>query len=152
MATLTVTHTESLNLNGADRGSTKSLIIDSVTTVYETVFPLSSTDTNILQLDALSEGGSSFKLDVASIKYMRFTNLDATNNIHLAFGTAAGSGNHFTIVIKPLETFLTSGPDNYMGTVTGGTLTYSFADLLSINAKTETANTTASLEVFAAGV
>jgi hypothetical protein len=149
MATLTVTHTESLNLNGADRGSTKSLTIDSVTTVYETVFPLSTTSTNILQFATAVEGASSFKLDVENIKYMRFTNLDATNDIYLSFGTATGDADHFAINISPGETFLTSSPDDYMDVVIGGAVAYSFADVLSISAKTSAG--TASLEVFAAG-
>jgi hypothetical protein len=150
MATLTVTHTESLTLNGADRGSVKTLIIDGINSVYETIFPLSTDSTNILQLASAPAGEGSFKLDVENIKYMRFTNLDTSLDIYLAFGTNAGSGNHFTIKILPGETFVTSSPDNYMGTVSGGVLAYSFADLLSISAKSSEG--TPSLEVFAAGV
>lgn len=149
MAILTVTHTESLSLDGVNRGSTKALTIDEITTVYETVFPLSTTSTNILQFASTVEGSASFKLDVENIKYMRFTNLDATNDIYLAFGTAAGDSDHFIIKIKAGETFLTSSPDNYMDIGTAA-INYSFADVLTIDAKTS-ANT-ASLEVFAAGV
>ena len=149
MATLTVTHTESLSLNGADRGSTKSLIIDGVNTVYETVFPLSTSSTNILQFASAVEGSTSFKLDVENIKYMRFTNLDATNDIYLVFGEGAGDSNHFVIKIKASETFLTSSPDDYMDIGTAAP-DFTFADVLSIDAKTSAG--TASLEVFAAGV
>jgi len=149
MAILTVNHTENLTLNGVDRGSTKIFTIDEITTVYETVFPLTTSITNILQFASAVEGGATFKLDVENIKYMRFTNLDASNDIYLAFGTAVGDGENFAIKIKAGETFLTSSPDNYMDTVTNVSTGFTFADVLSINAQTSSG--TASLEVFAAG-
>ncbi len=148
MAILTVTHAESLEIEGVSRGSTKTLTIDEITTVYETVFPLTTSSTNILQFASTVEGSSSFKLDVENIKYMRFTNLDATNDIYLVFGEGAGDSNHFVIKIKPGETFLTSSPDDYMDIGTAAP-DFTFADVLSIDAKTSAG--TANLEVFAAG-
>tara|TARA_R100000951_G_C2493020_1_gene135053 strand:+ start:160 stop:489 length:330 start_codon:yes stop_codon:yes gene_type:complete len=107
MSTLTVTHTESLSLNGADRGSVKTLIIDGIASVYETVFTVSTVNMNILKFANNPAGSSNFKLDTDKTKYIRFSNLDDTSKIYLAFSKERDSDVNnaeiFQITILPVN-------------------------------------------------
>ena len=154
MSTLTVTHTESLSLNGADRGSVKTLIIDGIASVYETVFTVSTANMNILKFANNPAGNSNFKLDTDKTKYIRFSNLDDTSKIYLAFSKEHDDVNNaeiFQITILPGESFVISSPENYMDVTTGSdTPAYDFGSLAAVAAKSDSG--TPSLEIFAAGI
>ena len=154
MSTLTVTHTESLSLNGADRGSVKTLIIDGIASVYETVFTVSTVNMNILKFANNPAGSSNFKLDTDKTKYIRFSNLDDTSKIYLAFSKERDdviNAEIFQITILPGESFVISSPENYMDVTTeSDTPAYVFGSLAEVNAKSDSG--TPSLEIFAAGI
>ena len=155
MSTLTVTHTESLSLNGADRGSVKTLIIDGIASVYETVFTVSTVNMNILKFANNPAGSSNFKLDTDKTKYIRFSNLDDTSKIYLAFSKERDSDVNnaeiFQITILPGESFVISSPENYMDvTIATDIPDYVFGSLAEVDAKSDSG--TPSLEIFAAGI
>jgi hypothetical protein len=94
MATLNVTITEELTLNGADRGSTNNLSVASVTQVYHRILTLpanggsGTTDTTISNFRSAVTGADS-ALDDDDVKYIRVTNLDSSNSVTLSLQLAA---------------------------------------------------------------
>ena len=97
MATLNVTITEELTLNGADRGSTNNLSVASVTQVYHRILTLpanggsGTTDTTISNFRTLvTTADSALKDD--DVKYIRVTNLDSSNSVTLSLQLAADGG------------------------------------------------------------
>jgi hypothetical protein len=98
MATLNVTITEELTLNGADRGSTNNLSVASVTQVYHRILTLpanggsGTTDTTISNFRTLvTTSDSALKDD--DVKYIRVTNLDSSNSVTLSLQLAADGGS-----------------------------------------------------------
>jgi len=96
MATLTSTITESISLNGADRGSTNTLSVASVTQVFHRIVTCpTGQDTTVVTFDehADDQAGVVGALDVEDVKYIRVTNLDNTNPINLSLQIDAGEDN-----------------------------------------------------------
>lgn len=98
MATLNVTITEELTLNGADRGSTNNLSVASVTQVYHRILTLpanggsGTTDTTISNFRTLvTTADSALKDD--DVKYIRVTNLDSSNSVTLSLQLSADGGS-----------------------------------------------------------
>ena len=79
MATLNVTITEELTLNGADRGSTNTLSVASVTQVYHRIVTCpAGSDSTIATFQTLTSTSDN-AVDLEDAKYVRVTNLDASN-------------------------------------------------------------------------
>jgi len=78
MATLTSTITESISLNGADRGSTNTLTVASVTQVFHRIVtcPL-NLDTTVATFQTATSTSDS-AIDLEDVKYIRVTNLGAS--------------------------------------------------------------------------
>ena len=90
MATLNVTITEELTLNGADRGSTNTLAIASVTQVYHRIATCpAGSDTTVATFQTLTSTSDN-AIDLEDAKYVRITNLDASNPVNLSLQTAGG--------------------------------------------------------------
>ena len=110
MATLNVTITEELTLNGADRGSTNTLAIASVTQVYHRIVTCpASSDTTIATFQTLTSTSDN-AIDLEDAKYIRVTNLDASNPVNLSLqvsvdadGTADASA---TILLASGRSFI----------------------------------------------
>ena len=84
MATLNVTITEELTLNGADRGSTNTLAIASVTQVYHRIATCpAGSDTTVATFQTLTSTSDN-AVDLEDAKYVRVTNLDASNPVNLS--------------------------------------------------------------------
>ena len=89
MASLNVTITEELTLNGADRGSTNTLSIASVTQVYHRIVTCpASTDTTIATFQTLTSTSDN-ALDLEDAKYLRVTNL-GSEIVNLSLQIAGG--------------------------------------------------------------
>ena len=82
-ATLTVTLTESITLNGANHGSTNSLSIGSVNEVSKRIITITTAEAVIATFSAAVASAGHFV--AANVRYMRFTNKDDTNFITLTF-------------------------------------------------------------------
>lgn len=81
-ATLTVTLTEKIELNGVDHGSTNTLEIGSINEVSKRIVTATTTETEILSF-AATYGGHGFV--IGDVRYIRITNLDDTNSVTLTF-------------------------------------------------------------------
>tara|TARA_R110000796_G_scaffold116195_1_gene228642 strand:+ start:260 stop:721 length:462 start_codon:yes stop_codon:yes gene_type:complete len=89
MATLNVTITEELTLNGADRGSTNTLAVASVTQVYHRIVTCpSGVDTTIATFQTATSTSDN-AMDIDDAKYLRVTNLGA-QLVNLSLQVAGG--------------------------------------------------------------
>ena len=83
MANLTVTHTESITLNGQDFGNTNVFSISGINNVYKRIVTCpANVDTTILRTGVTVDVTDS-SMDVQNVKYIRVTNLDASNSVNL---------------------------------------------------------------------
>jgi 4-aminobutyrate aminotransferase-like enzyme len=80
MATLTVSISEELNLNGKDRGSVISKDISQITETFHRIMDVKTSGTQtILEMDATEGNSAGGKLFSTNVKYLRVTNLDNSN-------------------------------------------------------------------------
>jgi hypothetical protein len=89
MATLNVTITEELTLNGADRGSTNIIAVASVTQVYHRIVTCpAGVDTTIATFQTATSTSDN-AMDIDDAKYLRVTNLGA-QLVNLSLQVAGG--------------------------------------------------------------
>jgi len=118
MATLAVTITESVTLNGAARGSTNSLSITGVDDIYHRIVTcIADVDTTVAHFNTQVDVEDA-AVDVQNAKYVRVTNLDASNPINLNLqidvtesGSGAAAANETaTILVGAGESFIMGTP------------------------------------------
>ena len=153
-ASLTVTISESLTLNGYDRGSQNSLTIGSILNCSTRTHTVSTTEENLLLVGATASAGQFAKGDVG---YCRVTNKDDTNHCILVMkNTGDASANEIAISLDKGQSYIVpvdaaGGTDATLQSstsalsVTGG---MTLDDLISITAVASTG--TCMLEVFIA--
>lgn len=152
MPTLTVTHTESITLDGRSRGAEKSYTIASIESIHESSRVLTTSEQQIITMID-SPGSSALALDVQLVKYIRLTNLDSAETISLGIiqkgeGDANGC---FSLKLLPGETFVAGPAEDSINALNTNNPTHAgFVDLQTIEAKA-LANT-AKLEIFVAMV
>ena len=144
-ATLTVTITESITLNGSDQGATNSFTVASVAEVNKRIVNCPASDKTILIFGAAIEAG---QFIVGDVRYVRLTNKDDTNYVTLNIEGATATD--YSVRLDPGASYLiistsATGVDDYAD-ISGVTL----EALTGINA---TANSAAcDLEVLVASV
>jgi len=117
MATLTVTHTESVTLNGAARGSTNSLSITGVDDIYHRIITVPTGDTTIASFHSVVTAADA-SLDLAHAKYIRVTNLDSSAAVVLQLqitNADAAADENAAIKVGPGESFLLGNMDAGIG-------------------------------------
>ena len=156
MANLTVTITEAVTLNGASRGSTNTLTISGVDDVYHRILTIpANNDTTIANFHAASSGSDS-SLDVEDVKYIRVTNMDASNPVNLSLQIDAGEDDsaadeNVTILLEAGKTFIMGSPSDGIGVVDdSATLVSALHNLESILA--DSGANAVQVEVFIASV
>ncbi len=87
MADLTTTITESLVLNGANRGTTNNIVTTGITDVFERILTCAHSNTTTIATFGSTPHSSANALDVENCKYVRVTNLSADQDIKLALVT-----------------------------------------------------------------
>ena len=87
MADLTVTINESVTINGALRGSSNVLTINSITDTFERVVTCPNSNTTTIATFNSNVYGSAGALDLENCKYIRVTNLSDTEVMDLAVVT-----------------------------------------------------------------
>ena len=141
-ATLTVTHTEALTLNGVDRGVTNTLTIASVNEVDHRI---ATVDTSAPRtLITLGDNVGSGTFVKTSVKYIRLTNKDDTNFVTL--GLLNGSSEAVFFKLEAGQTMCLYNDDidiNDSAVTVSSLTTYTI-----INAQADSANV--DLEVFVA--
>ena len=75
-ATLTVTLTESITLNGAEHGSKKKMSISGVNEISKRIMTVATTGTQVYAGSSAAAYGT---FVTANVKYLRITNLDTEN-------------------------------------------------------------------------
>ena len=110
-ATLTVTITEAVTLNGYDQGSSNSLTISSVNEVMKRIVTCTASQTTTLVTFAASVHTSVHALDVEDTKYIRITNKDDTNAIELA---VVGAATLYQVELAAGESHILGNPDAVM--------------------------------------
>ena len=80
MATLNVTHTESLTLNGEQFGSTNSLSISGISNVDKRIVSVPTSEVVLVSFSTAVAAGT---FNEANVRYIRITNKDTTNHLYL---------------------------------------------------------------------
>ena len=146
MATLNVTITEELTLNGADRGSTNTLSVASVTQVYHRIVTCpASVNTAIATFKSTTSvtgsagtTASATSLDMEDVKYIRVTNLDDSNSVNLSLQVDAGENDtaadeSATLLLEAEKSFMMGSPNDGIDVNdTNATVLTSLVDLESI--------------------
>ena len=82
-ATLTVTLTEAITLNGARQGSINTKSVPSINEISKRILTITTNESTIATMSGAVASAGHF--NDSAVKYMRFTNLDDTNFITLTF-------------------------------------------------------------------
>ena len=138
-ATLTVTLTEAITLNGYDQGSTNTLTIASVNEVSKRIVTATPPEQEVLAFGTAVAAGTFLEDKVV---YFRITNLDDTNHVVLTFKS---EGNHeFAVKLDKGQSFI------YNGDLAGGVvdtmdasasaLSLALEDLVNVTADADTAS------------
>ena len=148
-ATMTVTVSESVTLNGKNQGGTNTLSIASIAEVSKWIATITTTEATILTFSAAVGQGTYI---AASVRYMRFTNLDDTNFIMLTFKDE--DNTECRVKVDAGQSFIFNA-DNAGGLVdtmkaNGSALSSGLADLYDVTADADTAS--CDLEIFIASV
>jgi hypothetical protein len=148
-ATLTVTLTEAITLNGYDQGSKNILSISSVTEAHKRIITVPTSERTIINIGTLVGAGMFVEGDV---KYIRITNLDDTNHAGLIFQNE--NDDEFAVKLDKGQSFIYNGDlsaglvDTMDAIDNSGLSANTFGDLVSVTAIADTA--AVDLEIFIA--
>ena len=112
MATLTVTHTEDITLNGQQFGGTNTKTFLSINEISKRILTITTTECIIATFS--SAAASAGHYIAANVKYIRFTNKDSTNFITLTFRNQ--DNDEVAIKLDAGQSFVLNG-DNAGGMV-----------------------------------
>ena len=161
MANLKVTIREELTLNGYDQGAKNTLTISDINEISKRIVTATTTEAGLLGfLSALSNVGVTANkvgylagiLDDGDVRYMRITNLDASNHITLTFRDE--DNTEYRMKVDAGHSFIYPG-DNSGGLVdtmkaAGSALASGLSDLVDITVDADTAS--CDVEVYVASV
>tara|TARA_R100001460_G_scaffold157_1_gene678 strand:+ start:663 stop:1127 length:465 start_codon:yes stop_codon:yes gene_type:complete len=153
MGVLTVSIKEELTLNGAQQGGVNTVTIASVTQSFKRIvtLPNGGEATVAVIKDAVTT--SAVAVDEDDVKYIRITNLDASNSVNLRLLLAANdtATDQAVILLQPGRSFMMGTPvDALVIDADHTNASYQLIDLESIIAKNNAAGATTQLEVFIA--
>ena len=110
MATLTVTHTENITLNGQQFGGTTVKAFTGIAEISKRILTITTTESTIATFStAVASAGHYIAADV---RYIRFTNLDSSNFITLTFRNQ--DNDEVAIKVDAGQSFVLNG-DNANG-------------------------------------
>ena len=137
-ATMTVTVTESINLNGKNQGGTNTLSVASIKDVYKRIVTcVDDTDCTIATFRTATSTADG-ALDLENVKYIRVTNLDDANpvNLSLQIDTAendSAAADSATILLEAGKSFIMGRPsDGIAVDSTGATIVTALVNLESL--------------------
>ena len=152
-ATLTVKITETLSLNGQDKGSENSVAIASITEAFQRIVNVPTTEVVLLAFGTAIAAGQFIEGDV---RYIRITNKDDTNFVTLVFRNE--DSDEFALKLDYGHSFIYSASrstplgvvDTFDAAAAALPAGETLADLVDITAKANTA--AVDLEVFVATI
>lgn len=150
-ATLTVTLTESIELNGVEQGGTNTKTISSVNEVSKRIVTVTTTEAEVIAFHASAISSGTFI--EGDVRYIRFTNLDDTNFIALTFKNE--NDDEFAVKVDAGHSFIYPGDNSggvvdTMDAIDGTGLTLSLGDLVNVTADADTAS--CDMEIFVASI
>ena len=83
-STLTVTHTESISLNGSAQGSSNTFTVGSIKDIYKRIVTIASGDDVTVATFKSTTAISDAAFDKDLVKYIRITNLDDSNSVNIS--------------------------------------------------------------------
>ena len=110
MATLSVTHTESITLNNTQYGGTNSFSTTGINEISKRLLTITTTESTIATFSAAAASAGHYV--AADVRYIRFTNQDSTNFITLTFRNQ--DNDEVAIKLDALQSFRWNG-DNVNG-------------------------------------
>ena len=111
MADLTTTLSESVTLNGAVRGTTNTVTTTGINNVYERIVTCTTGQTTFLAAFNTNSYGSAVQIDKEDVRYIRVTNLDATNTLELA---VVGAATLYQVLIKAGQSHILCAAEDVM--------------------------------------
>ncbi len=144
-ATLTVTVTESISLNGKDQGATNSFTVASINEVYKHIATATTTATTFLKFGTAASAGTLIRENVS---YLRLTNLDDTNFVTVGLSDDSADTAYFklekgqSIIIGGTD----EGPQVDIHATAGAFAAWASVDSLILDADTASVD----VEIFAA--
>ena len=112
MATLTVTHTEDITLNGQQFGATNIKTFASINEISKRIVTITTAESTIATFSAAVASAGHYV--AADVRYIRFTNRDSTNFITLTFRNQ--DNDEVAIKLDAGQSFIWNG-DNSGGMV-----------------------------------
>jgi hypothetical protein len=134
-ATMTVTVTEAVTLNGAARGNTNTLTLSNIHEVVERTVTVPTSEKTIINFGTGINAGMFIEGDV---RYIRITNKDTANHIGLIFQNE--NNDEFSVKVDYGQSFIYNGDlaggvvDTMDAADNAGLTPDAFADLVSITA------------------
>ena len=147
MADLTTTITESLVLNGANRGTTNNIVTTGITDVFERILTCAHSNTTTIATFGSTPHSSAGALDVENCKYVRETNLSSDQDIKLALVTT--NTNYQVTVRAGSSHILFQAENGAIGETDTSPAFGTLEDITSIQVK-PSASTDVQVEIFVA--
>ena len=110
-ATLTVTLTETVSLNGSPQGSTNSFTVAAVDEVFKRIINCAASNTTIILTFAAANHTSAGAMVVGDVKYVRITNKDDTNAVEVAM---VGAATLYQVKLAAGQSHMLGSPDDVM--------------------------------------
>ena len=152
-ATLTVTLTEAVTLNGSNHGATNIVTFSAINEVSKRIVTITTTESTIATFSAAVASAGHYV--AANVRYIRFTNKDDTNFITLTFRNQ--DNDEAAIKLDAGQSFVWNGDNaNGMTAVLNATedadaaSSTNFGSLTNIQADADTAS--CDLDMFLASV
>ena len=100
-ATMTVTLTEAVTLNGAVRGNTNTLTLSNIHEVSERTVTIPTSEKTIINMGTGINAGMFIE---GYVRYIRITNKDATNHVGLIFQNE--NNDEFSVKVDKGQSFI----------------------------------------------
>ena len=110
-ATLTLSISESVTLNGKQQGGTTTHTISSINEVFKRIVTCPASVNSRLLLFAAAVNTVPAAFDVDDAKYVRITNLDDTNAVTVSI---AGSATLYQVNLAAGESYVLGAPKSYL--------------------------------------
>ena len=147
-ATLTVSLTESVSLNGKSYGSTNTLTISSISEVFTRIVKCMNSQTTTIATFNGNAFGADNAIDLEDAKYIRVTNLDNANSVELAI---VGAATLYQVRLDAGQSHILGCPDDLMLAEADTSPSFgTMADVASI--KVNPAGNDVDVEIFVAGI
>ena len=120
-ASMTVTITESIALNGSSQGASNSFSIASVNEVYKRIITCpANSETTLAHFHSSVADGTLAPLDIEDVRFIRVTNLDDSTSVTLSLQSDSGEDDSAadtsaSLLIESGKSFVMGSPNDGIG-------------------------------------